>query len=211
MIKSFVAITSATIMFSLLPQSAFAQAPSSPFVGGLGGVTFGTVSSGAFAARAGVPLAPGVSVIFEVGRMQDVLPQELADDLDLVEELIELETGPITLNVSVPSTYGFGGVRYAKAGRVSPFVEAGAGVGRISLSVDEAEVFGVDISGLIEDELGDDTNATKFLLALGGGVNVPVGGSASLDVGYRYTRIFTEEPVINSSMVYAAMTFGFSR
>src|SRR5687767_8976931 len=121
MLKSFVAITSTAVMFSLLPQSALAQAPSSAFVGGLGGVTFGTVSSGAFAARAGVPLAPGVSVIFEVGRMQNVLPDELADELDQIEDLIELETGaPITLNVSVPATYGFGGIRYAKAGRVSP-------------------------------------------------------------------------------------------
>jgi opacity protein-like surface antigen len=69
---------------------------------------------------------------------------------------------------------------------------------------------GVDFSELIEDELdGDDTNATKFLVALGGGVTVRPSRSLAVDLGFRYTRIATEDPVINSSMAYGAVKVGF--
>jgi hypothetical protein len=194
------------------PGLASAQ-DAAPFVGGLGGVTFGTVSSGAVAARAGLPIGSNLSVIFEVGRMQNVMPSAFADDIELLEDLISLEAGvPVTLDVSIPATHGFVGLRYQGRGAaVMPFVEGGFGFARLSASVNEITIMGIDFGELVEDELGEDVNATKALLALGGGVRVPVSGAVSLDAGYRYTRIFTEDPAINSSMVYAAINFSFQR
>ena len=117
---------------------------------------------------------------------------------------------PVSLTLSVPSTYGFGGLRWSPpAGRVAPFVEGGVGVAHIHASVDKAEVLGIDISGDVQDELGNDANATKFLLALGAGVNARMTRSLSADLGFRYTRVATADPAINSSMVYGAVKVGW--
>lgn len=202
------------VMFVLQAVSvpAAAQETWKGFVGGLGGVTFGTVTSGAVAGQGGVRVAEGLYVIGEVGYMRNVLPKELRDELDdLVDELEYEFGGPITVDVSVPSLYGFGGLRWSPAaGALAPFVEGGVGVGNISLKVDKAEAFGIDFSDELEDELdSEDLNATKFLLALGGGLTARISNAVAADVGFRYTRIATEDPAINSSMVYGAVKIGF--
>jgi hypothetical protein len=193
---------------------AWAQGtPSEPrgFVGGLGGLTFGTVTSGAVAGRAGAAITPNLFVIGEVGYMRNVLPKKLRDELDDLADAIVFDTGvPVSLTVSVPSTYGFGGLRWIPSrGRVSPFLEGGVGVAHIRARVDKAEVLGIDIRDEVEDALGDDATATKFLVALGGGFNARVSAALSADVGFRYTRIATDEPAINSSLVYAGLNVGF--
>src|SRR5687768_10600124 len=89
---------------ALVPASALAQG--TPwFVGGLGGITFGTVSSGAVGAQVGVQIRPNLFVIGEVGRMGNVLPQNLKDILDELGD--DLDT-PVTFDISAPATYGFG-------------------------------------------------------------------------------------------------------
>lgn len=194
------------------PMVARAQETSQGFVGGLGGLTFGTVSSGAVAGQGGVQVAPGVFVIGEVGHMRNVMPKEVRDAVDDIADLVSILYGvPVDMEFAVGATYGFGGVRWVPAtGSVSPFVEGGVGVGHISLRIKEADVLGIDFSRLIEDELDDeDTNATKFLLALGGGVTLRPTNSLAVDLGFRYTRIATEDPAINSSMVYGAFKVGF--
>ena len=212
MTRSFVRVL-CLFVFLALPRLASAQpdavAPAW-FVGGLGGVTFGTVTSATVGGQVGFKIAPNLFVIGEVGRMRNVMPKEIQDELDLFVELLELELGvPITFDVSLPATYGFGGVRWMEPGRaVSPFVEAGVGVGRITLKVDKATVLGLDISDEINDVAGADANATELLIAVGGGVTASLGQSAWLDVGYRYTRIAAGDPSINASMLYAAVKFG---
>jgi hypothetical protein len=196
----------------LTPIAALAQANAADmswFAGGLGGLTFGTETSGAIAGQVGVKVAPGLFVIGEVGRMQNVMPKEVKDAVDDLESDLEFQLGvPVSLDISVPSTYGFGGLRWVQPrGKVAPFVEGGVGVGHISFKIEEATVLDVDVKDEVKDALGDDGSATKFLLALGGGVTARLGGSAALDVGYRYFRIFTEDPAINTSMVYVAVKF----
>jgi hypothetical protein len=202
------------VMLLAAAQPSVAQAQDTPggFVGALGGLTFGTVTSGAVAGQGGVEVAPGLFVIGEVGYMRNVLPKELRDEIDEMADLLSLiYEVPVDVRMSVPAVYGFGGLRWTPgAGAIVPFVEGGVGVGHISLRIDEADVMGVDFSELIEDELdGDDTNATKFLVALGGGVTVRPSRSLAVDLGFRYTRIATEDPVINSSMAYGAVKVGF--
>lgn len=208
-------LTAAAVVVSIAVTSP-ASAQSSTYAAGLGGVTFGTVGSTAVGARLGVPVGGGGTfVIFEIGRMMNVMPQDVADTVELLEDLAELETGEdVSLEVSVPATYGFAGLRWSPvtAGsgrRIAPFVEGGFGFGRISLNIDEAEVGGIDVSPIIRDELGDQTSDTEALLALGGGVRVPFHPRASVDIGYRYSRIFTDDPTINSSMVYGAINYAF--
>jgi hypothetical protein len=209
----FIVRMSCVLGLLVMPAIASAQADAAApawFVGGLGGLTFGTVTSGAVGGQVGFKIAPNLFVIGEVGRMRNVMPKEISDDLDDFVDLLELELGvPISFDVSLPATYGFGGVRWMAPGRrVSPFVEAGVGAGHISLSVDKAAVLGIDVSDEIDDELGEDANATKFLIALGGGVSASLSRTVWLDLGFRYTRIATEDPSINSSMVYAAVKIG---
>jgi opacity protein-like surface antigen len=112
--------------------------------------------------------------------------------------------------VSIPAKYGFGGLRWSPSrGAVSPFVEGGVGVAHVNAKVDEATVLGIDISDEVKDDIGDDASATKFLFALGGGVNARISSALSADVGFRYTRIATDDPAINSSLLYGALKVGF--
>jgi hypothetical protein len=190
-------------VISLIPATAFAQGRPW-FVGGLGGVTFGTVSSGAVGAQFGVQVRPNIFVIGEIGRIGNVTPSSIQD---LVDEIVA-EAPDLDLEMSAPATYGFGGVRFVMPRQpVSPFVEGGVGFGHISLKIDKAEVFGIDLKDLFADEFGAEDSSTELLLTLGGGVHGRLSGSLGLDVGYRYIRIATDDPAVNTSMLYAAIKF----
>src|SRR5687767_34687 len=59
------------------------------FVRGLGGVTFGTAeTSTIFGGGGGVNVGDGVQITGELGRIEDVLPEELRDELDSFSALI---------------------------------------------------------------------------------------------------------------------------
>jgi opacity protein-like surface antigen len=206
-----------------LATPAAAQDPPSPrmFAGGLGGVTFGTETSSAIAGQVGVRIARDLFVIGEIGRMQNVLPDEVADTLEGLEDLLEVEGVPVEFDLDVPSFYGFGGIRWAPSGRrVRPFAEGGVGFAHLTLN-GTAIVGGVDITDLIEDQFGDitDLSTNEFLLAFGGGVNFALTPAMSVDAGYRFTRIFADDPTgllgdsfnTNVSMVYGAVKFLFGR
>ena len=47
------------------------------------------------------------------------------------------------------------------------------------------------------------------LLAVGGGVSVPLSAHLALDLGYRYMRIFTDDPRINTGTMSAGIRWGF--
>jgi opacity protein-like surface antigen len=187
-----------------IPAPAFAQ-EGRWFAGGLGGVTFGTPTSGAIAGRFGVRLNDYLFAIAEAGRMQNVMPKEIDEQIDSF--LADFDA-PFSLSISVPANYLLGGMRWEVAStRTSPFVEGGIGFAHISLKLSPSEIFGIDIAQLVADEVGA-TTANKGLLALGGGVTTRLGQSAALDIGYRYTRIYTGKPDPDVSLVYAAVKFG---
>jgi hypothetical protein len=177
----------------------------------LGGATFGTSStSSIFGAGAGVSIGPNIQIFGEIGRMGNVMPSEFEDDFEELADLLTDELGIlVTLDVSAPAVYALGGIRFnvPAPGRVQPFVEGLAGVSTISFGI-EAEVGGIDISQEIEDEAGIE-NETEMTLAFGGGINFGLTETLGLDVGYRYNRIFTEDPAVNASAIYAALTFRF--
>lgn len=198
-----------------LAAPAAAQETPRMFAGGLGGVTFGTETSSAIAGQFGVRVARDIFVIGEFGRMQNVLPDEVADQLPLAEEFLEGVLGlPVNIELKAPALYGFGGVRWMQSGRrIAPFAEAGVGFAHLT---GELKVNGEDIENLLEEfgaDFGDvsDLTTNEFLLAFGGGVNIGLTPALSVDAGYRFTRIFTEESAPNTSMVYGAVKFLFGR
>jgi hypothetical protein len=197
------AIRSALLVaaLALVPASALAQG--TPwFVGGLGGITFGTVTSSAVGAQFGRQIHPSLFVIGEVGRMQNIMPKELDDLLD--ELAVEFDV-PITFDISAPATYAFGGVRFVQARQaVSPFIEGGIGFGRININVGRVLVDGDDFTSDFREFIGSDTSETEMLIAIGGGVHGRLRGALGLDAGYRFTRIGTGDGV-NVSMIYAAI------
>jgi hypothetical protein len=198
------------VLLVLLPVVSAAQTTDHGFVRGLGGVTFGTETAGAAGGSFGVTVIPQLDVIGEFGWVQNVLPKALQEDIDNVVNLLSIILRvPISVDVKVPTFYGFGGVRanVPTGGRVRPFVEGAGGFGRITLDVD-ARAAGINISDEVEDAIDADSE-TKFLMAVGGGINIGLTSSVGVDIGYRFLRIFTDDPAINASQVYGGVRVGF--
>jgi opacity protein-like surface antigen len=189
----------------LLATPAWAQSDRG-FVRGLGGVTFGSAETASIVGGGvGVNVGDDFQIVGEFGRIHNVLPNDLNEELEDFADLLTLLSGvPVNLDAKVPAIYGLGGVRYnvPTGSRIRPFVEAQVGFAHISLDI-EAEVLGVDISDEVEEEA--DLDATEFLLGLGGGIGIGLSERLGIDVGYRYGRIFTDDPAINTNAIYAAL------
>ncbi len=188
---------------------AFAQGDAHRgFVGGLAGVTVHEQTGGVLGAQAGVRLAGGFHLIGEGGLLRNVLPAQVQGDIDIVSALLGLGGASDEVDARLQALYGFGGVRWSPAGGpVAPFVESGFGMARLTFRVDAGA--GSDVAQEIEDDLRESVEATKPLFMAGGGVRAALGGPLSLDAGYRYSRIFTDEPAINAHVVYGAIKVGF--
>jgi opacity protein-like surface antigen len=204
-----------TALVMTLAAPAAAQGTSTPraFVGGLGGMTFGTATSSAIAGQVGVRISRDLFVIGEFGRIQDVTPSEIADQIQAGIEFLEDSGFPVELNFSVPAVYGFGGIRWAQSGRrVAPFVEGGVGFAHLTGEV-SGTIAGIDVIDFLEDEFAGlvDFSTNEPLIAFGGGANISLTPNVSVDAGYRFTRIFTDDPKVNTSMVYGAVKILFGR
>ncbi len=202
------------VLCLLVPQTAVAQ-EGAGFVGGLFGVTFNTVTSTAVAGQAGVHVGKGLFIFGEGGRINDVLPTDIADQIEDAEEFIESQVGlPVQINAKLPSTYVFGGARWTlPEGRIRPFLEGGAGMAHLEAKI-RATVGGIPVPReLIEqfDDQGLDSN--EPMLVLGGGVNVGLTRALSIDAGYRYMRVFVEDPAptVATSVVFGAIKVSFGR
>lgn len=181
------------------------------FIRGLAGVTFGNVqTSSIFAGGGGISVGRGISVIGEFGRIQNVLPNEVADVLDDFELFLELESGlDIQLTATAPAWYGAGGIRYAfpTRGSLQPFVEVL--LGAASVGIDATFVIdGIDFSDELDDE-ADLESTTEFLIAFGGGIAIGISDGVGIDVGYRYNGIMTDDPMIHASSVFAGLRIIF--
>jgi opacity protein-like surface antigen len=173
----------------------------------LGGVTFGTAApSSILGGAAGANITPNLQVTGELGRIQDVVPSEIDDALDLLSTLFFLRTGvPLELDVKAPVFYGMAGLRFnvPTTRGLRPFVDVQAGAGKISFDID-ARAAGVNISDQVEDQ-ADLESASEILFGIGGGVALGLTDALGLDLGYRYHRIFTDDPAVNVNALYAAL------
>ena len=172
-------------------------------------MTFGTETSSVVGGGVGVNIGPYVVIIGEFGRMQNVLPQGLQDDLDEIADAIgDYYDVDVVIDASIPAYYGAGGVRVqAPRGRLRPFAEVMVGAANMTLKID-ARVEDVDISDEVMDEVGY-VSGTQLLVTGGGGVSIVLAQSAAIDVGYRFGYIDGDDTSAKISMAYGALVFRF--
>lgn len=172
----FVRAAAAAICFLAFSSATFAQ--DRGHVAGHVGVTFQSETAAVFAGELGVNFLPGIGVYGIAGRMQDAMPNDIQDLLDV------LDTG---LEASIPVFFAMGGVRAGMpTGPIRPYGVFGAGFAHLAA---DFEYQGRDITSLVEDELGESLTSNEFAFEVGAGVMIPLGSKAFFDGGYRYTRI----------------------
>jgi hypothetical protein len=178
-------IVAAAVAVCALPSPASAQTKTE--VEGFGGLTFGSstfgsTSSSTFGGRVAFDLLPTMQIVGEGGRMTDI-KSPLFDFLEYT---------PVGVRVS--AWYGQAGVRFISSrSAVRPYVETTAGIARLMPSVT-----GVDgrADAIVDTGLAF-LNRTEPILGAGGGVLVQ-GGAVTLDVGYRYNKIFAGNTIASA-------------
>ena len=151
------------------------------FAGALAGVTFGAID-----------------INVEGGYMQDVLPKGLLDELNEFQEGL-----PVQAKAILPATYFMGNVRYiTPGGSIHVFAGAGFGIAHVKPKF-ELTVSGVDLSDVFSNVQAQN----KPLASFGGGVRFDIGTHSLLDVGYRYTTIFTDydAPLLGKTDIKASV------
>lgn len=122
----------------------------------------------------------------EGGRLRNVLPRGFLDTINRLQQELAPDAN---ITIRLPATYGSGSLRLiGPAGPVKPFLGAGLGIARItpeissntgSAAIDailEANVFGAETKTMATAEAGLRFDLPKI----------------SIDVGYRYWRIFAD-------------------
>lgn len=181
------------------------------YVSGAGGfaVTPDT-TSGDVMLEAGVRVAPRIVVFADLGQYHNVQPSDVQPAIDLATEQLST-TGLNAIGTGrVPATYALGGVRYELplVHGVVPYALGAIGFAHLSptatftyssgpLPSGASAALGDDITSQIESS-GSFTapaSSTAPMYSIGGGVQIPVFGAWTADVGYRFSRIGAETPV----------------
>ena len=160
-----------------LASGAAAQGRSQ--VGAFGGYTFGnTTAATTFGGNLRTPLASGMEIVGEVGRLDDVMPSMLGTLIDFT---------PVDVRLS--AWYGEAGVRFMPPGHgpVTPYAEATAGFARMHTGVDGAGAADPYVNTALRF-----LDRTEPLLGVGAGIAF-TGGPVTLDLGYRYKRILASD------------------
>jgi opacity protein-like surface antigen len=198
------------VVLSLLTLSpAIAAAQNRGLVGGHFGVTFGTESAPFFSGEVAGHVARDLQIYGTFGRMNNVLPSSIQDDLDDISAFLSVVTRvPWHFEASAPATFGTAGVRYLlpTGSPARPYVQGGVGFANIGITVEEMD-FGDVTEDLVADGYLDDDNINKLALEFGGGLIVPIR-SMYIDVGYRFMKLMDAEDV-NISRAYGGIGVRF--
>lgn len=176
-------IAAIVLAVGLVPRVASAQRQAGALEG-FGGFRLGdTTTQPSFGGSLAVNLTSNVQVIGEAGRLQDVLPSLIGDVLAFT---------PVDFYVS--ALYGEGGLRFIASPRsvMSPYVEGTAGVARLRPGLSGIGRYG----GLANAALRL-LDRTEPVASVGGGVIIH-GGPLAIDLGYRYKKIFANDPLIQA-------------
>jgi hypothetical protein len=169
----------------LAPATALAQDRTASAVG-FGGTSLNSFSTSAskvdFGFNVANELTPNIQVVGEFGRVGNMLPS-------LTSSLLAFTP----YDVSVSAFYGEGGLRLlaAPGSGVSPYVEATAGIARLSPHVSG---FGSTPDAILDLGLGF-LRSTDPLLGVGGGFMLR--GPVVADVGYRYKQVAGGNSLVN--------------
>lgn len=175
----------------LMAGSASAQEAGGGYISALGGFTFGgdTKTSPLIGAEGGYAITNELTAYGQLGLSLNMLDKGPLED----------QCPRCDIDASVRLTFLTGGVKYAfplSGSAFRPYVAGGVGFGRVSLKV---EVDDVDI---------EDDSSTEGLFEFGGGVEIPMGTSHKIDVGYRAMKIFEDDTDV-LHRVYAAFGWIF--
>ena len=190
---------------------ALAQNAPRGVVRGFGGVTFMSETATVFGAGMGVRLNDHVEIFGEAGRLTNILPHALQRDLDDAARAIgRYFGGPLSIDGKAPGVYGLGGIRVSRAAgpRLRVYAEAGGGTAHGTSDI-TAYAGATNVSREVVRALTIKPSETAPLFTVGGGVTVPITAHFGLDIGYRFMRIFTDDPRINTANMSAGLRWGF--
>jgi opacity protein-like surface antigen len=184
-----------TIMVAVMCvlAASAAQAQDRGYAQGMSGLTFQSEASGLFGGEFGVNVHRDVLIYGQVGRMLNILPKSVQDDLDdAAQELTFLTGSRWEFDGKVPATYFGGGIKVLvpTGTAVRPYVLGGIGMANMKASIRE-----IDLGEILDDLVDagfldeDDVRGTQFAFELGGGLVIPVGARLQVDAGYRFMRI----------------------
>lgn len=204
-------IVATLLLVGTTAAPALAQSRSPGFVRGFGGVSFVTETGGVIGVTLGARLTGTLDVIGDVGHLTNMLPDTIQRDLDAAaREMGAFYGAPLTIDLEAPGVYGLGGLRasWTTVHGMKLFIEGGAGVARGTSDL-TARAAGADVSREITAALQLKHSVTEPLVMAGGGVGIPLSGRLTLDLGYRFMRIFTDDPRIDTGTMTAGFSWGF--
>jgi hypothetical protein len=189
-----------TLLMALLaPAAAAAQDAPKGYIQGLAGGTRTVETDTVYAGLGAWRLNDRCEIFGEVGRMRNAIGPGLADRAKEVEAGIRERNAaqfgtefPVVFEVLVPTWYGLGGLRLRgpTAGKLSTYVEGGAGAARLDpqahLTVNGENL---DSEATALTGLGGDRQQLEFLAGAGAGVAFQVW-KIRVEGGYRYMRLF---------------------
>jgi opacity protein-like surface antigen len=202
----------------LVPCAALAQVapPEKAFVRPLVGATLGAGPGALFGATFGMKAGPKLQITGELGGMTNILPPSVADDVDVAAAIVaDSKGGKHSSSASARATYGLVGIRRAlrEVSGAMTFVEFGVGAATVrstvSAQIRGSEALQGDISNLVSTPFTAATPTTNAMFSVGGGIILGVTRTTAVEVGYRYARIFTDNPAINMSNIVGGFRFGF--
>jgi opacity protein-like surface antigen len=201
--------TLAIFGFSLIASIGQASAQDGGLVGGNFGVTFGTEAAPFFSGEVAGHVARDVQIYGTVGRMNNVLPSSVQDDLDDVSAFLTMTTRMRwDFKATAPALFGTAGVRYLvpTGSPARPYVQGGVGFANIGLKVEEVDL-GEVTDDLVDEGYLDDDNINKMAIEFGGGLIVPLR-AMYIDLGYRFMKLLDADDV-NISRAYGGIGVRF--
>lgn len=176
-----------------------------------GGVTFMSETATVFGAGLGFRLTDHLELVGDAGRLTNILPHDLQRDLDDAARAFGgAFGGTLAIDGKAPGVYGLGAVRVGAFARRGAHVYAEAGGGVAAGRSDITAYAGrTNVSREVVRTLGIRRSETAPLLVLGGGATVPIAARLGLDLGYRYMRIYTDEPRIDTASMSAGIRWLF--
>jgi opacity protein-like surface antigen len=182
----------------------------------IGGLTFGSSTSELFGGGAGIALSRSLLVTVEAGAVGDVTSDGMREHIEDVaartQQMLSGVTGrrfDVVGEASMPAFYGIAGLRFTapRVSRSRPFVSGHTGFATVDPEV-RLLINGDDRSSSFLPAADIPSSRTRLLLGGGAGLTIRMTNAMSVDVGYRYSRIFVDDGV-NLNRVYAALGFGF--
>jgi opacity protein-like surface antigen len=150
-------------------------------------------------AEVGFEVIENLVIFGNVGFGLNVFPD---DELDALQD--ECDFLDVECDATARLTFLTGGAKYLfpTGGAIRPYAAGGLGMARLSVKIE------ADDDDITEDVLLGDPSSTDALLEVGGGIELPVGASGKLDVGYRLMKIFEDDSDVGHR-IYVGYGFRF--